>query len=177
MNCRREDSLIITIRSGGQSGVDRGALDAARAAGVPVAGWCPAGGWAEDYPASPGVLVEYPELTETPSPQTGERTEWNVRDGDVTVIVVDEIHRSPGTDLTATFAQRWGRPYLLVDNGRIRSGGAAPFVTTWLRAQGNELEVNVAGPRASEWTSAYDAAYSLVREILATSPGAGPHCL
>jgi len=56
---------IASIRSGGQSGVDRAALDAARAAGIRIEGWVPEGGWAEDYPTPPGVLVLYPELRPT----------------------------------------------------------------------------------------------------------------
>ena len=81
------NSLIATIRSGGQTGVDRGALDAARAAGVPIEGWCPAGGWAEDLPEAPGLRTDYPELRETPSREPAQRTEWNVRDSDVTLII------------------------------------------------------------------------------------------
>jgi len=66
---------IHAIRSGGQTGVDRGALDAARAAGVPLCGWCPRGGWAEDAPEAPGIRLAYPELQETPSADPVQRTE------------------------------------------------------------------------------------------------------
>ena len=41
---------IKIIRSGGQTGVDRAALDVARELGIPVAGWCPKNGIAEDMP-------------------------------------------------------------------------------------------------------------------------------
>ena len=44
------------VTSGGQSGVDRAALDAAIACGIDYGGWCPRGGWAEDFPSPPGVL-------------------------------------------------------------------------------------------------------------------------
>ena len=70
------------IRTGGQSGVDRAAMDFAREQGIPLCGWCPKGGWAEDYPNPPGVLLDYPELTETPSEGTEQRTKWNMRDCD-----------------------------------------------------------------------------------------------
>ena len=56
---------IITIRSGAQSGVDRAALETAKVYGIKICGWCPKGGWAEDYPEPPGVLALYPELQET----------------------------------------------------------------------------------------------------------------
>ena len=67
---------IYRIRTGGQSGVDRAVMDFAREYGIPLCGWCPKNGWAEDYPDSPGVLLDYPELTETPSDGTEQRTKW-----------------------------------------------------------------------------------------------------
>src|SRR5262245_27312876 len=93
-------SRLIVI-SGGQSGVDRAALDAAIARGVPYEGWCPSGGWAEDLPEAPGVLVRYPLLRETPRADPAERTELNVRDSDACLIVVDAggIDASRGTAL------------------------------------------------------------------------------
>src|SRR6187200_103359 len=70
------------IISGGQSGVDRAALDVAIERGMAWGGWCPKGGWAEDFPNPPGLLPHYPQLKETPLPHPLQRTEWNVRDGD-----------------------------------------------------------------------------------------------
>ena len=70
------------IVSGGQTGVDRAALDAALALGMRCGGWCPAGRWAEDGPIDP----RYP-LRETPSGDPAQRTEWNVRDSDATLIL------------------------------------------------------------------------------------------
>ena len=67
-------SRIAEIRSGGQSGADRGAMDAALHMGVPVSGLCPAGGGAEDYPEPPGVLALYPQMVETPSSDVIQRT-------------------------------------------------------------------------------------------------------
>ena len=67
------------IRSGGQTGVDRAALDTARKYGIEICGWCPKGGWAEDYSSPPGLLAEYPELKETPSAGTSQRTRWKRR--------------------------------------------------------------------------------------------------
>jgi hypothetical protein len=68
------------IRSGGQTGVDRAALDAAVLTGRPYEGWCPKGGWAEDFLHPPGLLTKYPHLMETPSESPERRTDWNVRD-------------------------------------------------------------------------------------------------
>ncbi|MDN5683276.1 putative molybdenum carrier protein [Corynebacterium glyciniphilum] len=164
--------MIATIRSGGQSGVDRGALDAARAADIPVVGWCPAGGWAEDHPTPPGLLTVYPELAETPSPETKQRTEWNVRDSDATLILTAPEGTSPGTDLTVGFASHWQRPHLVLDASawdRSDMTAVVHDVSEWLRQQrqqGSGLVVNVAGPRASEWAGAYAASYRLVTGIL-----------
>ena len=68
------------IISGGQTGVDRAALDVAIERGMPWGGWCPKGGWAEDLPDAPGLLAKYPNLRETALPHPLQRTEWNVRD-------------------------------------------------------------------------------------------------
>ncbi len=165
--------LIATIRSGGQTGVDRGALDAARAAGVPIEGWCPAGGWAEDLPEGPGLLTDYPELRETPSPEPAQRTEWNVRDSDVTLIIGPDISpssstESPGTTLTRDLASSLSRPSRTVGQRDIED------TVEWLRNQGTELTVNIAGPRESEWPGAYDASYRIVGELLRLSAGDQP---
>lgn len=100
--------LIAAIRSGGQTGVDRGALDAARACGVTIEGWCPRGGWAEDLPTSPGLLTHYPEFRTTPRGNPAQRTEWNVRDSHVTLILAGVCRSSPGTTFTMSCAQSYG---------------------------------------------------------------------
>jgi hypothetical protein len=66
---------MLTLVSGGQTGVDRAALDVALERGMVAGGWCPAGRWAEDAP----IPADYP-LRETPSAHPAQRTEWNVRD-------------------------------------------------------------------------------------------------
>ena len=105
------------VTSGGQSGVDRAALDAAIACGVDYGGWCPRGGWAEDFPQPPGLLVNYPRLIETPSADPAQRTEWNVRDANAILIVVDEagVAVSKGTTLAVGAAERYRRPTLTID--------------------------------------------------------------
>src|ERR1700720_3610304 len=96
------------IRSGGQTGVGRAALDAAMATGRAYEGWCPKGGWAEDFPHRPGLLTKYPHLTETPSESLEQRTEWNVRDSAATVVFVPSSnYRSGGTDFTIARQKIW----------------------------------------------------------------------
>jgi hypothetical protein len=72
-NLARSMALQITILSGGQSGVDRAALDAAIEKGLDYRGWCPKGGSAEDLPEPPGLLARYPHLRETPQADPAER--------------------------------------------------------------------------------------------------------
>src|ERR687895_47647 len=100
------------IISGGQSGVDRAALDAAIAHGFDYGGWCRKGGWAEDHPNPPGVLAAYPRRTETPLADPAQRTEWNVRDADACLILVDAggLGVSKGTALAQARAERDAKP-------------------------------------------------------------------
>src|SRR5262245_24097858 len=92
-----------SIRSGGQTGVDRAALDSALEHGLEYVGWCPAGGWAEDMPEPPGLLARYPLLTPTSPRDPRQRTAWNVRDSDATLVLLPASRAvsattSPGTD-------------------------------------------------------------------------------
>ena len=137
---------------------------------VPIEGWCPAEGWAEDMPDAPGLLTDYPELRETPSPELAQRTEWNVRDSDVTLIIgpdadMKSSDASPGTALTKDLASSLSRPARTVGKGDIED------TVEWLRNQGTELTVSIAGPRESEWPGAYEASYRIVSELLRLSAG------
>jgi len=67
--------------------VDRAALDVAIALAIPYGGWCPLGGWAEDFPEPPGLLPRYPLLRETPLADPAQRTEWNLRDSDAVLVI------------------------------------------------------------------------------------------
>src|SRR5262245_43120914 len=97
----------VIIRAGGQTGVDRAALAFAAKRGWPYGGWWPHGGWTEDHPTPPGVMFEYPNLTETPSTVPEQRTAWNVRDSHATLILVrgEELVRSSGTMFTRQCAE------------------------------------------------------------------------
>jgi len=161
----------LTIVSGGQSGVDRAALDAAIARGIPYAGWCPKGGWAEDFPDPPGVLARYPLLQETPSVDPAQRTEWNVRDSDACLILVDAggVAVSLGTALTAELAARYAKPLLVVDVGAT---DAAERISDWLaallaaRASDASLRLMIGGPRESEAPGIYGRARGSLSALL-----------
>lgn len=145
------------IVSGGQTGVDRGALDAALALGVPHGGWCPRGRLAED-----GPIPEHYQLRETESSQYAVRTEQNVLDSDATLI----LHRGPvqgGTRLTQRLARRHGRPHLLVD---LQTPPEPTVVREWLAAHQVKV-LNVAGPRESQSPGIAAQATAYLQSLLA----------
>lgn len=150
------DPLALTIISGGQTGVDRAALDVAMERGMPCGGWCPAGRGAEDGPIDP----RYP-LRETPSADPAQRTEWNVRDSDGTLLLVSDAP-SPGTELTHDVARRLGRP---VFEARLDVVIGPDAFRRWLQIH-NIRTLNVAGPRESESPGVYEAARACVRAAL-----------
>ena len=131
---------MLKVVSGGQTGVDRAALDVARALGLPCGGWCPRGRLAEDGP----IGLDYP-LVETPSADYAQRTEWNVRDSDGT-LVLTRGRAEGGTAFTIALARGRGRPLLVVD---LATDPDPAEAARWVR----EAEVallNVAGPRESQ---------------------------
>lgn len=131
------------IVSGGQTGVDRAALDWALASGVPYGGWCPLGHWAEDGP----IDVRYP-LRETPGADPAQRTEWNIRDSDGTLIVTLARRMSGGTLLTAGLARRLARPLLHLAKADSPAAEQAESLRQFIGQ--HEIRVlNVAGPRES----------------------------
>ena len=104
---------IAFVRTGGQTGVDRAALDISRKYNIPIIGWCPKNGWAEDMLTPPGIIKDFPELKETPSEDVSQRTIWNVRDSHATLIInPKKSSYSKGTNLTEQAAKDFGRPYL-----------------------------------------------------------------
>jgi hypothetical protein len=126
------------IISGGQTGVDRGALDAAVELGIPHGGWCPKGRRAED-----GVIPSVYQLSENESPEYAARTERNVLESDATLILC-RGRPTGGTALTLWLAQRYGRPHLVVDLDHP----SPTQVRRWL-ASVRPATLNVAGPRES----------------------------
>jgi hypothetical protein len=131
---------MLKVVSGGQTGVDRAALDAARALSLPCGGWCPRGRLAEDGPIDPA----YP-LVETPSADYAQRTEWNVRDSDGTLVLTRGA-ASGGTAYTIALARERRKPLLVVDLGTDPDPAEA---ARWVREAGIAV-LNVAGPRESQ---------------------------
>lgn len=148
--------LSLTIVSGGQTGVDRAALDVAMERGMPCGGWCPAGRWAEDGP----IHARYP-LRETPSDNPAERTQWNVRDSDGTAVLTTSA-ASSGTELTQRIARRLGRP---VYWWHLDAPPDPDAFRRWLQTH-KIRTLNVAGPRESESPGVYASACAWLRASL-----------
>jgi hypothetical protein len=152
--------MIAKVVSGGQTGVDRAALDAALEARLPCGGWCPRGRRAEDGPIDPS----YP-LTETPSDDYAQRTAWNVRDSDATLILT-RGEPEGGTALTIALARDAGRPLRIEALDR----GADPEATrAWMESR-SVCILNVAGPRESGKPGIYQQALAFLREVLSHPP-------
>jgi hypothetical protein len=161
--------------SGGQTGVDRAVLDVAIALGLDYGGWCPKGGWAEDFEKPPGLLAKYPDLQETPLADPAQRTEWNVRDASACMIVVgrNRLAVSPGAALASELAQAYGKPFLIAD---LRQADVIESAVFWLRVQheifGRDFSVAIGGPRESEVPGIYEAATQFIDAVLeALFPG------
>jgi hypothetical protein len=146
---------IEKIISGGQTGADRAALDAALELGIPCGGWCPKGRRAEDGP----IDVRYP-LKETHSASYRIRTEKNVRGSDGTLIFAWGKPKG-GTALTIRFAQRYKKPYLVVD---LSEGADPETAQEWLES--NEIKIlNIAGLREGECPGIYIRTVDFLKEV------------
>ncbi len=154
---RRCSMHIQKIISGGQTGVDRAALDIAIALAIPHGGWCPQGRRAED-----GRLADRYQLQETPGTHYAQRTEWNVRDSDATLVLTCG-QPSGGTALTCQLAQRMNKPLYVVDLDQISD---ATHLWQWLQS-GRITTLNLAGPRQSGKANIYDKAYKFLGQLLA----------
>lgn len=146
------------VVSGGQTGVDRAALDAALEFGFPIGGWCPRGRLAED-----GIIPRYYPLKETPSVAYSQRTEWNVRDSDATLILYRK-QLYGGTALTRDLARKQKKPCLPLDLANLPGPQS---IVQWL-VQEEIAVLNCAGPRESGCPGIYWAALHIMRQVLSS---------
>ena len=150
------DITVQRIVSGGQTGVDRGGLDAALALGIEQGGWCPRGRRAED-----GKIPGHYRLRETEAYEYHVRTEQNVIDSDGTLILYrDKV--TGGTKFTYRMARKHNRPCLLVD---LTEQLDVEAVRQWLRAAAIRV-LNIAGPRESSHPGIMLAARDAVVQII-----------
>lgn len=153
---------IKRICSGGQTGADRGGLDAAIAHNVEICGWCPKDGLAEDFTCAPGIKALYPELHEEESLSYVLRTAHNVEDSHATLIVAPlGLIPKSGTEMTAQFAKRFKRPYKVISGMK-----EIDETVSWIKSIGCGLTLNIAGPRESKSTGVYQETYKVVSALL-----------
>lgn len=155
-------SIQLKIISGGQTGIDRVALDAALESGLEHGGWCPKGRLAED-----GTIPQIYRLRETQSENYAVRTEKNVMDSDGTLVIHVGTMRG-GTALTVRLAARHGKPCFQLDFDEIRNiddfGPEIARIRGWI--QSNAIKtLNVAGPRQSSWPSLSTQVYPFLMAL------------
>jgi len=148
-------SRVKRIVSGGQSGVDRAALDVGLERKIPIGGWCPKGRLCED-----GVIHEKYPLQETATEIYEERTRKNVEDSDGTLILT-RGHASGGTAYTIETALTLGKPLWIVDFEKAADGQKA---IDWMDRNFIRI-LNVAGPRESKAPGIYAQAREFLLKV------------
>lgn len=150
--------MLEKIVSGGQSGTDRAALDVALEIGFPCGGWCPKGRKAED-----GKIAERYPLRETPNRPYRERTEWNVRDSDATLILATG-ELTGGSRLTHQLAKKHAKPCFRVDFSE-----PPPIALVYQKIVDQKIRIlNIAGPRESTEPGIYAKTVAYLTDLLTT---------
>jgi len=149
----------VKIISGGQTGVDRTALDVALKHGIECGGRCPAGR-VDEF----GRIPDHYPVQELAAGGFTERTLQNVKDSDGTVIIYPG-KLSGGTEQTVRFCIELQRPHQLIDASKISAKVGAKLISDFVREHKIDV-LNVAGPRQSEWSEGYDYAYRALNAFL-----------
>jgi hypothetical protein len=142
----------VKIVSGGQTGVDRAALDVALKHGIECGGWCPAGRL-DEFGRIP---AQYP-VQELAVGGFTERTFQNVKDSDGTLIIYPG-KLGGGTEQTIRFCIELQRPHELIDASKVSAQDAVTLIGRFVRKHKID-NLNMAGPRESEWSAGYEYAY------------------
>lgn len=139
---------MLKIISGGQTGVDRAALDSALKHGIVCGGWCPSGRLDEN-----GIIPAHYPLQEVEDGGFSDRTLRNVRDSDGTVIIYSNELRG-GSEQTVRFCREENRPHELINGAEVSAHLAAEVMREFVRNY-KIATLNIAGPRHSEWSDGY----------------------
>ncbi len=151
--------MIKKIISGGQTGADQGALDAAIKYGLPHGGWIPKGRKTEA-----GPLPDKYKLNEMPSSSYPKRTEQNVIDSDGTVIITHG-ELTGGSKLTDKLAEKHYLPCLHIDINKTPAFIAASVINAWIEIHKIEI-LNVAGSRASKDPEIYEDTRYIIQGVI-----------
>jgi len=151
--------MIEKIISGGQTGADQAALDAAIKLGIPHGGYIPKGRLTED-----GTLPDKYDLIEMPTASYPERTKKNIRESDGTLIL-SHGRLTGGSEYTEKWAIKYGKPTIHVDLFSIAPFDATVMINDWI--VDHDIKVmNVAGPRASKDSKIYQATFDILESML-----------
>ncbi len=153
------DRPLPVVVSGGQTGVDQGALTAALDGGIRCGGWCPKGRRSE----AGTIPIRFP-VRELTGSGYSERTRQNVVDSDGTAIIFDSVLEG-GTRLAAMYCEQVGKPHVLIDATTLSRAEALQVLDQFVSENGISV-LNVAGPRASKWPAGHDYAYALLTELI-----------
>jgi hypothetical protein len=151
--------IIKKIISGGQTGADQAALDAAIKHNIPHGGSIPKGRPTED-----GVLPDKYHLEEMSTKSYPKRTEANVVDSDATVVFTHGNLRG-GSLLTRKKALEHDKPTLLINLSKMSMDEAVDLLDSFIKE--NKIEIlNVAGSRASKDPLIYEKTFEVMEKYI-----------
>lgn len=149
--------LIKKIISGGQTGVDQGALEAALSLNISLGGFCPNGRICEN-----GIIPDKFQLIETESKDYSDRTEKNIINSDATLILTTKNKLSGGTYLTKILTNRHKKPCLILN---LKEEMDKKAFSEWIN--NNKVKIlNIAGPRESKEKGIYAKTIIYLKELL-----------
>lgn len=147
------------IISGGQTGVDRAALDVTLKHGIYCGGWCPAGRLDEF-----GRIPDRYPVEELEEGSFAERTLQNVKDSEGTIVIYfNELQG--GTDYTVRCCKQLQHPHKLINAANLSPQAAAKLIVDFVHEYKIDV-LNVAGPRQSEWPEGYEYAFRALEMFL-----------
>jgi hypothetical protein len=159
---KKPQGRVRRVISGGQTGADRGGLDAAIDLGIPHGGWCPKGRRAED-----GTIPQKYPLQETDSTDYPARTERNVTEADGTVVFTFGPP-ARGSVLTLKLALKHRKPTLHVDLEQQTPADATTLLRKWIEETGVSI-LNVAGSREGSAAGIQKLVWQIVKDSFSAS--------
>ena len=148
---------IQKITNGGQTGVERGALDEAINHNIQISGWCNKNGYTDDCVVKPGIIKKYPQLKEQIGEEEDQYLEFNIMDADAVIILTTKTVNSKRVNLAKEYSFRYKKTVFL-----IKEAKDVPNCAKWIDSLDRNLIINVTGPTAKECPNGY----KLSREVL-----------